>query len=159
MQAPGLERGYETMPYQSIVVALAGEADEHSVVHEAVRLASAMDARLTVLHVNSPAAGKLPMMMEAEKLVAESDIQKIFVDLGYLDEASRIKVEVRESASLAKEIASATEQADLLVIGHRQKNRFLAALADAADKHLCDLVACPVLIVPRVPADETDSET
>ena len=145
------------MPYQNIVVALAGESDEHSVIHEAVRLGSTIDARITVLHINSPAAGKPSMMMETEKLVTESDIQKIFVDLGYFEEASRLSVDVRESTSLAKEIASATEQADLLVIGHRQKNRFLAALADAADKHLCDMVSCPVLIVPRVPVEGSGS--
>lgn len=139
--------------YEQIVVALAGERDEHTVIHEAVRLASAVDAHLTALHVNDPVAGKTTMMMEAERLVTETDIQKMFVDLGYLAEASDLHVEIREGASLPKEIASATEGADLLVIGHRQKNRFLAALADAADKHLADLVSCPVLIVPRAAAD------
>lgn len=137
------------MPYDHIVVALAGERDEFTVVHEAVRLAEAVDARMTILHVNDPAAGKITMMMEAEKLVTESDIQKMFVDMGYLNEASRLDIDIREGSSLPQEIASATVGADLLVIGHRQKNRFLAALADAADKHLADLVSCPVLIVPR----------
>ena len=137
------------MAYEKIVVALAGERDERSVVHEAVRLAGAVNAHLTVLHVNDPAAGKTTMMMEAEPLVTESDIQKMFVDLGYLDQASKMKVDVRIGASLPKEIASATEGSDLLDIGHRRKNRFLAALADAADKHLADMVSCPVLIVPR----------
>ena len=137
------------MAYEKIVVALAGETDESSVIHEAVRLANAVNAELTVLHVNDPAAGKVTMMMEAERLVTESDIQKMFVDLGYLDTASDMTVDVREASTLPKEIAAATEGADLLIIGHRQKNRFLAALTDAADKHLADRVTCPVLIVPR----------
>ncbi len=141
------------MAYDKIVVALAGEADESSVIHEAVRLATILKAELTVLHVNDPAAGKVTMMMEAQRLVTESDIQKMFVDLGFLETASRMTVDVREGAVLSKEIAQATEGADLLVIGHRQKNRFLAALTDAADKHLTDRVGCPVLIVPRSAAD------
>ena len=141
------------MAYDRIVVALAGEHDEHTVIHEAVRLGAAVGAHLTVLHINDPAAGRVTMMMEPEKRVTESDIQKMFVDLGYLREASDLQVDVREGTSLPKEIASATQDADLLVIGHRQKNRFLAALSDAADKHLADLVSCPVLIVPRGAGD------
>ena len=141
------------MAYDKIVVALAGESDESSVIQEAVRLATNLDADLTVLHVNDPAAGKVTMMMEAQRLVTESDIHKLFVDLGYLETASQMTVDVREGTVLPKEIAVATEGADLLVIGHRQKNRFLAALTDAADKHLADRVGCPILIVPRSTVD------
>lgn len=137
------------MTYRQIVVSLAGQSDEESVIHEAVRLATAVDAELKVLHVNDPSAGKVTMMMDAEPLVQEADLRKQFADLGYGDLSERMQVDVRTASSLAREIAVATEGADMLVIGHRQRHRFLAILTDSADKHLADLVKCPILIVPR----------
>jgi nucleotide-binding universal stress UspA family protein len=136
------------MSYRQIVVALAGQSDEESVIHEAVRLANVAGAEIRVLHVNDPAAGKVTMMMDAERLVDEEHFRRQFAELGYGDLSRTMAVDVRTSAHLPREIATATEGADLLVIGHRRKHRFLAALA-AADKHLADMVTCPVLIVPR----------
>ena len=44
--------------------------------------------------------------------------------------ATGIKITITESDSYAKEIAKATEDIDLLIIGHYAKNAFLAALVD-----------------------------
>ncbi len=137
------------MAYKSIVVALAGAQDEESVIRESVRLSVVMGAKLRAMHVNNPTAGHTPMMMEAEPLVTEDDIREQFRRLGYADQADKVDVDIRTSHSLAKEISNSCEGADLLIIGHRQKHRFLSALTDAADKHLADRVSCPVLIVPR----------
>ncbi len=137
------------MAYKKVLVALAGQPDEESVIREAVRLSMVMGAQLRAVHVNNPVAGHTPMMMEAEPLVTEEDLREQFRRLGYADQADRIEVDVRTSGSLAKEIADASANADLLIIGHRQKHRFLSALTDAVDKHLSDRVSCPVLIVPR----------
>lgn len=144
---PRLQR--VAMPYKKILVALAGEADEHRVIEEALRLSTTLGAELAALHVNEPGAGALSMMMDAAPRVTEEDIRAQFRNRGYEQEADAIDVQVRTGPSLPKEIAAATQDADLLILGHRQKNRFLAALTDAADKHLTDLVSCPVLIVPR----------
>ena len=137
------------MPFDNILVALAGMDDEENVIHETVRLVRALNAQLTVLHVNDPKAGKVSMMMEAQRLVEEEDLRKQFRTLGYNTTADNLKFNIVTGVSLPKIIAEATEEMDLLVIGHRRKNRFLAAFADSADKHLSDLVNCPVLIVPR----------
>lgn len=137
------------MPFDSILVALAGMDDEENVIHETVRLAEALDAELTVLHVNDPKAGKVSMMMETQRMVTEEALRDQFRKLGYDTTASRLKFNIVTGTSLPKAIAESTQDVDLLVIGHRRKNRFLAAFADAADKHLTDLVGCPVLIVPR----------
>ena len=137
------------MPFDNILVALAGMADEENVIHETVRLVRALNAQLTVLHVNAPKAGKVSMMMEAQRLVEEEDLRNQFRALGYNTTADNLKFNIVTGTSLPKVIAGATESMDLLVIGHRRKNRFLAAFADSADKHLSDLVNCPVLIVPR----------
>lgn len=137
------------MPFKNILVALAGMSDEESVIHETVRLVRALDAELTVLHVNDPKAGKVSMMMETQRRVEEEDMRNQFRNLGYNVMANNLKFNIVTAASLPKVIAQATDGMDLLVIGHRRKNRFLAAFADSADKHLADLVHCPVLIVPR----------
>ncbi|MCG8608705.1 universal stress protein [bacterium] len=51
------------MPYKNIFVSLDGSENEKRVVQEAVRLASLCQARLSVVHVNDPPAGKAHMMM------------------------------------------------------------------------------------------------
>ncbi len=137
------------MPFDSILVALAGMDDEENVIHETVRLAKALGAEVTVLHVNDPKAGKVSMMMETERMVTEEALRDQFRKLGYDATASMLKFNIVTGTSLPRAIARATQDVDLLVIGHRRKNRFLAAFADSADKHLTDLVNCPVLIVPR----------
>ena len=137
------------MPFDSIVVALAGMDDEENVIHETVRLAKALSAEVTVLHVNDPKAGKVSMMMETQRLVTEEALRDQFRKLGYDTTASMLKFNIVTGTSLPRAIAGATHNVDLLVIGHRRKNRFLAAFADSADKHLANLVGCPVLIVPR----------
>jgi len=137
------------MPFDSILVALAGMDDEENVIHETVRLAKALGAEVTVLHVNDPKAGKVSMMMETERMVTEEALRDQFRKLGYDATASMLKFNIVTGSSLPRAIAEATHNVDLLVIGHRRKNRFLAAFADSADKHLADLVSCPVLIVPR----------
>ena len=137
------------MPFDSILVALAGMDDEENVIHETVRLVRALEAQLTVLHVNDPKAGKVSMMMETERMVTEEALRDQFRKLGYDATASMLKFNIVTGTSLPRAIAEATQDVDLLVIGHRRKSRFLAAFADSADKHLADLVTCPVLIVPR----------
>ncbi len=137
------------MPFDNVLVALAGMEDEENVIHETVRLVRALDAQLTVLHINDPKAGKVSMMMESHRLVKEEDLRTQFRNLGYNTTADNLRFNIITGTSLPKVIAKATEGVDLLVIGHRRKNRFLAAFADSADKHLADLVNCPVLIVPR----------
>ena len=123
--------------------------DENNVIEEAIRLEGTLNADLSAFHVNDPAAGKAHMMMDSLPLVSEEDIQEQFRKAGYEKEATEIKITIAESESYAKEIAKATEDIDLLVIGHHSKNAFLAALIDSVDERVADLVSCPVLMVPK----------
>ena len=123
--------------------------DENNVIEEAIRLAGTLNADLSAFHVNDPAAGKAHMMMDSLPLVSEEDIQEQFRKAGYEKEATEIKITIAESESYAKEIAKATEDIDLLVIGPHSKNAFLAALIDSVDERVADLVSCPVLMVPK----------
>ncbi len=137
------------MPYKKILIALDCTDEENNVIDEAIRLAETLNADLSAFHVNDPAAGKAHMMMDTLPLVSEEDIREQFRKAGYEKEANEIKVTLTESDSYAQEIAKATEDIDLLVIGHHPKNAFLAALIDSVDERVADLVFCPVLVVPK----------
>lgn len=136
------------MPYQKIILSLAGKAEESNVIREAVRLKKLLNADLSVLHVNDPAAGRAYLMMDSLPLVTEADIREMFRQSGFPREAGEIRITIVEGESCTDEIANATHQADLLIVGHRRKNKFLAAFIDSTDERVFDMVSCPILVVP-----------
>lgn len=136
------------MPYQNIFLALAGKEEENKVIREAMRLKKEFKAELTVFHVNDVGAGKAHMTMVSVPLHKEEDVRGWISNAGFKQEAAEVKIIVKESGHYAEEIAKVTKPADLLIIGHHHKNRFLAAIMDSTDEHVADLVSCPVLLVP-----------
>lgn len=136
------------MPYKKILIALDCTDEENNVIREAIGLASTFKAELMAVHVNDPSAGKTHMMMGSLALNTENDLRDQFRKLGFEKEADEIKVTIVESPDYAMEIAKVAKDADLLVIGHHPKNRFLAAIMDSTDERVSDLVSCPMLVVP-----------
>lgn len=149
------------MVYKRILVALAGRENEGPVIHEAVRLADALGAELRATHVNAPKAGKPSMKMDTPPLTTEEDIRNQFRRAGFDALADEIDVLILSGYPMAKEIARASVECDLLVVGHRRKNRYLSVLTPSVSKNLTDRVSCPVLVVPRGLAEElaTSAET
>ena len=137
------------MLYKKLLMALACKESEVRVIREAVRIATETHADLTVLHVNDPHAGKAHMMMDALPRITEADIRNLFRAAGFVKEAEQVKIEITKGESCPHAIASATEDADLLIIGHCRRNRFLHAFVDSVDERVTNLVSCPVMIVPR----------
>lgn len=137
------------MPYKKILIALECNDEEKNVIEEAIRLAENLNADLSVFHVNDPAAGKAHLMMDTLPFASEDDIREQFRKAGHEKQGREIKITITESESYAQEIAKATEDVDLLVIGHHSKNAFIAALVDSVDERVADLVSCPVLMVPK----------
>lgn len=135
------------MPYKNIAVALAGNQDEAVVIQEAVRLSEALEANLSVVHVNDPSAGKISMMMPSERLVTEDDLRQQCREAGFAELAETIEVRLEVGASYAKGIARVTKDADVLVMGHHKQNPIIAAFKDSTDEDVMNLVDCPVLIV------------
>ncbi len=136
------------MPYKQILVSLDCAEEEKNVIHEAVRLAATCKAKLLALHVNDPGAGKAHMMMGGLPRKTEDDLRSQFRNLGYEKEAGEINVMIVEGENYPKEIAKASKDVDLLVLGHFHKNRLLAAFIDSVDERVTDLASCPILIVP-----------
>ena len=135
------------MPYSSILVSLAGKKEEKKVVDEAVKLAKQLGSKISFIHVNDPGAGKMHMMMDSLKLVKESDVRDMLAEFGHSDLGKSCTINVIESSHYARTIADASKNYDLLVIGHHNKNSFLAALMDSTDEHISDMVDSPVLLV------------
>lgn len=136
------------MAYKKIFLALAGKDEEKKVIKEAMHLKKEFKAELTVLHVNDIGAGKVHATMVEVPLHKEEDVREWISDAGFKKEAAEVKIRIKESGNYAEEIAKATQPADLLIIGHHHKNRFLASITDSTDEHVADLVSCPVLLVP-----------
>ncbi len=138
------------MLYKKILLALDGTDDETSVIKEAVRVTKALEAKLSIVHVNDPAAGKPHLMMDTLPLTTEDEIRALIKKAGFKTISEEVKVTIIESAQYAKEIAGVAEKADLLVIGHRSKNKIQAVVTDSTDERVADLVTCPMLVVPCV---------
>lgn len=136
------------MAYQKIFLALAGKEEEKNVIKEAMRLKKEFKAELTAFHVNDVGAGKAHATMVSVPRYTEEDVRGWISKAGFKKEATEIKIAIKESGHSAEEIAKATKPADLLIIGHHHKNRFLAAITDSTDEHVADMVSCPVLLVP-----------
>ena len=136
------------MPYQKIMVAIEGKEEEKPLIDEAMRVSEALGATLTVFHVNDPGAGKAHMMMDSLPLIEESDCRDLLVKCGHEEAAKKVDVLIATGEAYPEEIAKASDGFDLLVIGHRAKNQFLAFFTDSTDERVADLVSCPVLAVP-----------
>ena len=123
--------------------------DENNVINVSDSFGRDPKCRPVCLPCQRPRSRKSAHDDRHPPLVSEEDIREQFRKAGYEKEANEIKITIVESESYAKEIAKATENIDLLVIGHHPKNAFLAALIDSVDERVADLVSCPVLVVPK----------
>lgn len=144
VKAPPIE------PYKKVVVAIGGKLVNPAVIHEAVRIASIMNAKLIAVHIRYPRAGKPTMMMDPLPSFNEEDIRDHFRRRGYSDIADGIPVHIFDGMNSAKVLARVTKGVDLLVVGHVQRNRIVQALSSSPPNiQLMDVVECPVLIVPK----------
>ncbi len=144
VKAPPIE------PYKKVVVAIGGKLVNPAVIHEAVRIAQIMNAKLFAVHIKYPRAGKPTMMMDPLKAYDEEDIRQHFRKRGYVDLADKIQVRIFDGANTSKVLARVTKGVDLLVVGHVQRNVIQKALSVTPPNiQLMDVVECPVLLVPK----------
>ena len=136
------------MLYNKIFLSLACEEDESNAIEESMRIVSALGSKLTVVHINDPAAGHAHMMMDTLPKVTADDMIGLFVKAGFGRQVYEIEFRLIEDESYARAIATATREADLLIMGHHPKNMLMALLTDGTDERVADLIQCPVLLVP-----------
>ena len=137
-------------PVGKIVVVLSGPLVNPRVIHEAVRLSELLNARLYAVHMRDPAAGNPSMMMEPIPVFSEEDIRLHFSERGYEELAQTVPVRIFEGTNFPKLLATITEDADLLIVGHKQRNRILGLLTlKSVNLQIVDVVDCPVMVVPN----------
>ena len=136
------------MLYKKIFLSLAGKEDESNAIAETMRIVSALDSKLTVIHINDPAAGYAHMMMDTLPKVTADDMIAMFEKAGFGSQVKEIEFRLIDDESYANAIATATREADLLILGHHPKNILMAHLTDGTDERVADLMQCPVLLVP-----------
>jgi nucleotide-binding universal stress UspA family protein len=127
---------------------LSGKEDESRAIQECMRIAMALKAELTVIHVNDPVAGYAHMMMDTLPKTTVAEMKEMFAQAGFGSQANEIGFRLIENESYAAAIAAATREADLLIMGHHSKNLLMAHLKDGTDERVADLIHCPVLLVP-----------
>ena len=136
------------MLYEKVFLSLAGKEDESKAIEESMRIASVLKAKLTVVHINDPGAGMPHMMMDTLPKVTEDDMIDLFVKAGFGHQVSDIEFRLIDDESYARAIATATREADLLIMGHHPKNKLMALLTDSTDERVADLIRCPIMLVP-----------
>ena len=133
------------------MVALGGKLINPSVIHETARMADIFDAKITVVHIRWPGAGELTMMMEPLPVYTEEELRELFRNAGYESLADEVAVKIHEGKSVAKSLAHLTQAADMLIVGHKYRNRLQAALSiGSVQQQILDVISCPVLVVPLI---------
>jgi len=136
------------MHYQKILLAISDAMEEKKVIDEALFLTSVFNAKLSILAVNDPGAGKAHMLMDSLPRVSREDIIKQLHRSGHDEKTEKIDIKLIESESYARAITGTSKGFDLLVMGHHHKNRLLAFFRDSTDELVADKIECPVLLVP-----------
>ena len=136
------------MPYSNMLLCLHCHDDEKHVVEAAVRLKTMLKARLSVVVVNDPGAGKAHMLMDTLPRCDEKDVRRQLEKFGYPAAVGEAAVISIDSKNYPRAIARATRDFDLLIMGHHPKNPLLAFLKDSTDERVIDRIDCPVLLVP-----------
>ena len=88
------------------------------------------------------------MMMDTLPKVTADDMIAMFEKAGFGSQVKEIEFRLIDDESYANAIATATREADLLILGHHPKNILMAHLTDGTDERVADLMQCPVLLVP-----------
>jgi nucleotide-binding universal stress UspA family protein len=79
----------------------------------------------------------------------EEDIRERFRAGGFNEMADKVVVEIISDERISKILTKMTEDADLLVLGHRRMSTFKSNLMDSIDEGIVNHAKCPVLVVPK----------
>lgn len=137
----------------TILAATDFSASGNNAVARAARLARHLNARLTLLHVVSPAGPPLrrwfsrPIAIALEAARAQGALSRLGIDIaGPLDVAAAVEVRI---GNPRVELLQASAQADLLVLGHRHRNPLLRLARGSMADRVLRSGRTPVLVVKR----------
>ncbi|HPQ41683.1 MAG TPA: universal stress protein [bacterium] len=136
------------MVYDRIFLCLEGISNETHLIREAMRVGLALNASLTVVHINDPHAGKPLLLMDSLPRITRDDMVRMFEEAGYGDAAGGLTFRVMDDDAYSDTIVNLSREADLLIMGHRHHSRLMGALINSTDEQVADRVSCPILLVP-----------
>jgi len=140
-----------------VVVGAEGSAESLPVLEFAYRAASLRDLPLTVVHcfwdVNTSIAAPIavspvPADVESERLLLAESVA------GMAEKFPDVKIRKATTRGLPQEVLiSLGERANLVVVGAHQAGRVSRMLYGSVSVAVVEHAACPVAVVPTVPAD------
>ena len=136
------------MPFKNITLALNGFEEEIPLIQQAFSLKEALGASLKVLHVNDPDAGTLHMMMDSFPKITRKDLTEMFSKSGFKEEVEKTQFLILTEEDPVEGVVKISEESDLLIMGHHQKNALLALIGSTTDERIADKAKCPVMLVP-----------
>lgn len=140
------------MLFKNIFLSLAGQEDESWLIAESMRIVSALEANLTVIHINDPNAGMGHMMPDTYPKITREEMVNEFIKAGFGSFVDKITFRLLEGKPFSRAIAKGTRDADLLIMGHHQRNALKGLLLHGTDEKVADQIQCPVLLVPVIAA-------
>jgi nucleotide-binding universal stress UspA family protein len=138
------------MLYKNICLSLAGQQDENRLIAESMRIVIALNACLTVIHINDPNAGMGHIMPDENPKITKENMIDDFISLGFGKYVDKIEFVILEGKPFAKKIAEVTRKYDLLIMGHHHKNLLQGLLLSGLDEKVADRIRCPLLLVPVI---------
>lgn len=136
------------MLFENIFLSLAGREDEGWLIAESMRIVTTLKADLTVIHVNDPNAGMGHMMPDTYPKITREEMVDDFIKAGFGAFVDKIKFQLLEGKPFARAIAEGIRDADLLIMGHHQRNVLKGLLSHGTDEKVADRIHCPVLLMP-----------
>lgn len=117
-----------------------------STVNKALEIAKTLNGNLHIIYVNDPGAGH---HYPADKEDAVALKVKEFVPKEIL-ESVKITYAVSKG-SLGEEILNycKNQKIDLIITGHKHRNRLYSSLFDTPDESIIDAIDIPVLVIPK----------
>ncbi len=152
------QRGIDSMPIKTIVVALALEDDNRQVAERAIQLANQHQAQLIGVHVIDSLPEQdipLPSAIDANALtntVREQSGEQLRTLLAAADKPAIIQVETGKPHELIQHIAQKCD-ADLLIIGPGAAVGMREKLFGSTADRLVRSAPCPVLVVRNEVSD------
>ena len=134
------------LQFKNILYPINLDSKNVSTVIKALEIAKTLKSRIHIMYVNDPGAGyRYPTDREdAVALKVQETAPKELL--------SQLKITYAVSkGSLAEEIVEycKNNNIDLIITGHKHRNKLYSSLFDTPDESIIDAIHIPVLVIPK----------
>jgi nucleotide-binding universal stress UspA family protein len=134
------------LQFKNILYPINLDSENVSTVIKALEIAKTLNSHIHIMYVNDPGAGyRYPTDREdAVALKVQETAPKELLD--------QLKITYAVSkGSLADEIVAYCKKnnIDLIITGHKHRNKLYSKLFDTPDESIIDAIHIPVLVIPK----------